>query len=115
MLPDEVPSWRQGGGPQPVKQAQDIGEQGSGDGNLRHLESDATAVAHDLRSNIDQLLANSANVGLWLQADIPWGTPKRPLLPQQQTFEFRCPLCPRFRPLNPWEQTFLVVSPKVCF
>ena len=46
--------------------------QGFGDGDLRHLESDVTAVAHDLRSKLDQLLANSANVGLWLQADFGW-------------------------------------------
>ena len=30
----------------------------------------ATASSHDLRSNLDQLLANSANVGLWLKAAV---------------------------------------------
>jgi hypothetical protein len=50
-------SWRQGSWPQPVNQAQDLSEQGSGDGDLRHLESDVTAVANDLRSNLDQFLA----------------------------------------------------------
>ena len=42
--------------PQAVNQAQNLDEQGSGDGDLRHLESYVTAVAHDLRSNLDQLL-----------------------------------------------------------
>ncbi len=42
--------------PQPVDQAQNLGERGSGYGDLRHLESDVTAVAHDLVANLDQLL-----------------------------------------------------------
>ncbi|MEE8539335.1 MAG: hypothetical protein V3S54_05925 [Woeseiaceae bacterium] len=66
MLLDRPLSWRQRDRPQPVNQAQNLDEQDSGDGDLHHLESDATAVAHDLRSNPDQLLTNSANVGLWL-------------------------------------------------
>jgi len=41
---------------EPVDQAQDVDEQGSGDGDLRHLESDVTAVAHDLDADFDQLL-----------------------------------------------------------
>ena len=42
-------------------------------------------------------------------------SPVRPLFLQQQTFEFRCPLFDLFRLLHPQEQTFLVVSPMVCF
>ncbi len=53
------------------------------------------------------------NVAYWLQADYPAMFEVRPLCPQQQTFEFRCPLSRRFRPLHLQEQTFLLVSPKV--
>jgi len=42
---------------QPVEPPQDISEHGSGDGDLSHLESDITAAAHDLHSNLDRLLA----------------------------------------------------------
>ena len=35
------------------------------------------------------------------------------ILPQQRTFECRCPLSRLFRLLHPQEQTFLAVSPKV--
>ena len=35
---------------------QNLDERGSGYGDLRHLESDVTAVAHDLVANLDQLL-----------------------------------------------------------
>ncbi len=45
-----------------------LDEQGSGDGDLRQLESDATAVAHDLRSNLDQLLAQRRQCPLWVCA-----------------------------------------------
>jgi hypothetical protein len=55
MLLDRGPSWRQRGWPQPVNQAQNLGEYGSGDGDLRHLESDVTAVAHDFGPDLDQL------------------------------------------------------------
>ncbi len=41
-------------------------------------------------------------------------SPVRPLFLQQPTFERRCPLLLRFGPLHLQEQTFLVVSPKVC-
>ncbi len=57
MLLDRPPSWRQRRWPQPVNQAQNLSEQGSCDGHLRHLESDVTAVAHDPRADLDQLLA----------------------------------------------------------
>ncbi len=53
------------------------------------------------------------NVRFWLEADIPWGTPKSPLLPRKPTFEGQCPLSHRFRLLYLQEQTFLAVSPKV--
>jgi hypothetical protein len=57
MLRDRAPSWRQRGRPQPVNQAQDLCEQGSRDGDLGKLESDAAAVAHDLGPDLDQLLS----------------------------------------------------------
>ncbi len=57
MLLDGAPSWRQRRWPQPVNEAQDLGEQRSWDGDLRHLESDIAAVAHDLGADLDQLLA----------------------------------------------------------
>jgi hypothetical protein len=43
--------WR----PQLRDQPQDIGEQNSGDDDLGHPEGDITAVADDLRANLDQL------------------------------------------------------------
>ncbi len=54
---DGPPSWRQRGWPQPVNQAQDLGEQRSWDGNLRHLESDVATVAHDIGPDLDELVA----------------------------------------------------------
>ncbi len=48
--PDGVsqsPSWRQRRWPQPVNEAQELGEQRSWDGKLRQLESEKAAVAHD--------------------------------------------------------------------
>ena len=56
MCFDQGPSWRQRGWPRPVNQAQDFGEQGSWDGDLRQLKGDVAAVAHDLRANLDELL-----------------------------------------------------------
>ncbi len=56
---------------------------------------------------------NRRDVRLWLEPDIPWGTPKSPLYPRKPTFEGQCPLFGLFRLLHPQEQTFLVVSPKV--
>ena len=38
---------------------QDIGEQNSGDGDLGHLEGDITAVANDLRADLDELVFQS--------------------------------------------------------
>ncbi len=57
MLLDRAPSWRQRRWPQPVNEAQDLSEQRSWDGDLRQLESDIAAVAHDLGADLDQLLA----------------------------------------------------------
>ncbi len=57
MLLDGALSWRQRGWPQPVNQAQNLEEQGSGDGDLRHLESDVAAMSHDLGTDLDELLA----------------------------------------------------------
>ncbi len=56
MLLDRAPSWRQRRWPQPVNEAQDLSEQGSGDGDLRHLEHDVAAMSHGLGADLDQLL-----------------------------------------------------------
>ncbi len=53
---DRAPSWRQKRWPQPVNEAQDLSEQRSWDGDLRQLESDIAAVAHDLVTDLEQLL-----------------------------------------------------------
>ncbi len=53
---DRAPSWRQKRWPQPVNEAQDVSEQRSWDGDLRQLESNIAAVAHDLGTDLDQLL-----------------------------------------------------------
>ncbi len=50
MCVDKCASWRQRGWPQRVNQAQDLGEQRSWDGDLRHLESDGAAMAPILTS-----------------------------------------------------------------
>ncbi len=52
----QSPSWRQRGWPQPVDQMKYLGEHRSWDGNLRHLESDVAAMAHDLGTDLDQFL-----------------------------------------------------------
>ncbi len=56
MLLDRAPSWRQRSQPQPVNQAQDLSEQGSWYGDLRHLERDVAAMSHGLGADLDQLL-----------------------------------------------------------
>ena len=53
---DRAPSWRHKRWPQPVNEAQDLSEQRSWDGDLCQLESDIAAVAHDLGTDLDQLL-----------------------------------------------------------
>ena len=56
MLLNRGPSWRQGSRPQPVNQAQDLGEQRFGDSDLSELECDVAAMSHDLGADLDQLL-----------------------------------------------------------
>ncbi len=56
MLLDEPPSWRQRGRPQPVNQAQNLSEQSSGNSDFRELKGDITAMSHDLRADLDELL-----------------------------------------------------------
>ena len=51
------PSWRQGSRPQPVNEMQDLGERRSRDSDLCELECGVAAMAHDLGSDLDQLLA----------------------------------------------------------
>ncbi len=70
MVRDRAQSWRQRGRSQAVDQAQDVGEHASRDRELGELERDIAAVAHVLRSNLDQPFTASANVGFWLQGDI---------------------------------------------
>ncbi len=57
MLLDGPPSWRQRGRPQPVNQAPNLSEQGSGDSDIRELKGDITALSHDLRADLDELLS----------------------------------------------------------
>ena len=57
MLLNRGPLWRQGSRPQPVNQAQDLGEQGPRDGNLGHLERDVATVADHLGTDLDELVA----------------------------------------------------------
>ncbi len=52
------------------------------------------------------------NVRFWLDSEVTAISPVRPLCPQQQTFERRCPLPRRFRLLHLQEQTFQVASPE---
>ncbi len=56
MCIDQGPSWRQRGRPQPVNQAQNFSEQSSGDSDFRELKGDITAMSHDLRADLDELL-----------------------------------------------------------
>ena len=57
MLLNRGPSWRQGGRPQPVNEAQDLGEQGFGDSDFCELECDIAAMSHDLGTDLDRLFA----------------------------------------------------------
>ncbi len=61
---------RNGSSPQIINQAQDSPEQASRHGNLGQLERDVPPMSEDLGSNLDQLLANSASVGLWHFVDL---------------------------------------------
>ncbi len=53
VLADGAPSWRHGSRPQTVDLSQDLREQISGDGDFGQLECDVSAVADDLRANLD--------------------------------------------------------------
>ncbi len=57
MLLNRNPSWRQGGRPQPVIQAQDLRKWSSGDSDLCELERDVAAMLHTLGTDLDQLFA----------------------------------------------------------
>ncbi len=60
LLPvDYLGLRRRGSSSQFIDPPQDFPKQVSGHGDFGQLESDVTAVAHDLRSNIDQLLPQS--------------------------------------------------------
>ncbi len=56
MLLNRGPSWRQRNRPQPANQAQDLGEQSSGDSDLCELKGDIAAMSHDLGADLDELL-----------------------------------------------------------
>ncbi len=56
MLMNRSPSWRQGSGPQPFNQAQDLSEQRVGDSDFCELKRDVAAMSHDLRADLDELL-----------------------------------------------------------
>ena len=55
-LLDRPPSWRQRSRPQPVNQAQKLSEQSTGDSDFRELKGNITAMSHDLRADLDELL-----------------------------------------------------------
>ncbi len=57
-LLDQGPPWRQWSQPQPVNQAQDLSEQGSWYGDLRHLERDVATVLYHPGADLDQFLAH---------------------------------------------------------
>ncbi len=57
MLLNRGPSWRQGGRPQPVNEAQDLSEQRFGDSDFCELECGIAAMSHDLGIDLDQLFA----------------------------------------------------------
>ncbi len=56
MLLNRDPSWRQWSRPQPVNQAQDLGEQCSRYGDLCELECGIAAMSHNLGTDLDQFL-----------------------------------------------------------
>jgi hypothetical protein len=53
MCLDQGPSWRQRGWPQPVNQAQDLGEQPPRKRNLGQLERDVPAMAAKFGPDLD--------------------------------------------------------------
>ena len=56
MLLNRGLSWRQRSRQQLTDPPQDLGQQGFRDSDLRQLESDIAAMAHDLGADLDQLL-----------------------------------------------------------
>ncbi len=58
MLPNRNSSSQQGSRPRPVNQAQDVGEQGSRDRNLGHLERDMPTVPDHLDADLYRRLAH---------------------------------------------------------
>ncbi len=105
MLRDRAPSWRYRGRSQAVNQAQDVGEQASRDCDLSELERDIATVADDLGAGLDQLLAISANVGLWLGAAVQRCPLGLPLSARKQTFVPQCPVSAELRQLQVRERT----------
>ncbi len=79
MLLNQGPSCRQRSRPQPVNQAQDLGELSSGDCDLCELNGDVAAMSHDLCTDFDQLLpqrgqrtsCGSTDFSFWLTTDSP--------------------------------------------
>ncbi len=51
---------------QPVNQAQNFSEQGSGDSNFRELKGDITAMTHDLGADLDELVAQGGERPVFL-------------------------------------------------
>ena len=56
MLLVRGPSWPQGSGPQPINEAQDLGEQCSRYGDLFELDCDGAAMTYDLGTDLDRFL-----------------------------------------------------------
>ena len=54
--------WRRS---EPVDTAQDVGEQVTTNDNLGHLERDVAPVAHDLRTDLDELLSQAGQLPLF--------------------------------------------------
>ena len=87
MLLDHGLSWRQRGRPQPVNQAQDIGEQGSWDFDLRQLECDIAAVANNLGADLCRLLSQRSQLPV-RRFFLPGLLPLRVIFPRTSSIEF---------------------------
>ncbi len=79
-------------------------------GSIENLPAEELS---DERSRNLYALAAGPNVSCWLTTVLTAPDKQRLLFPRMQTFENRCPLFCRLRPLHPQQQTFLMVSPKV--
>ncbi len=99
--------WRRS---DPVDTAQDVGEQVFRDADLCHLERDIAAMAHDLRADLDELVAQRGQgpvldllrpYRLLLMAKSRCSTRSnwRPLFTQLRTSGRRCLLSPHLRPI----------------